>query len=118
MLSFDTYSNGASTSKRAGMRKAVWVGKSVDLQIKNEKLLQNFNFFQKQKSVLLQKKRGKAIKPFLFNLRKSNFITDYNWNCIANISVFLSTSSAPSVLLCSVSTYHSAVILALKPSIT
>jgi len=39
------------------MRKAVWVGKSVDLQIKNEKLLQNFNFFQKQKPVLLQKKR-------------------------------------------------------------
>ena len=38
------------------MRKAVWVGKSVDLQIKNEKLLQNFNFFQKQKPVLLQKK--------------------------------------------------------------
>jgi len=47
VLSFDTYSNGVSTSKRAGMRKAVWVGKSVDLQIKNEKLLQNFNFFQK-----------------------------------------------------------------------
>ena len=56
VLSFDTYSNGASTSKRAGMRKAVWVGRSVDLQIKNEKLLQNFNFFQKQKPVLLQKK--------------------------------------------------------------
>ena len=54
--SFDTYLNGASTSKRAGMRKAVWVGKSVDLQIKNERLLQNFNFFQKQKPVLLQKK--------------------------------------------------------------
>ena len=66
--SFDTYSNGASTSKRAGMRKAVWVGKSVDLQIKNEKLLQNFNFFQKQKPVLLQKKRkGNQAFPLFTN---------------------------------------------------
>ena len=74
VLSFDTYSNGASTSKRAGMRKAVWVGRSVDLQIKNEKLLENFNFFQKQKPVLLQKKRGKAIKPFLFTKRIEFYI--------------------------------------------
>ena len=68
VLSFDTYSNGVSTSKRAGMRKAVWVGKSVDLQIKNEKLLQNFNFFQKQKPVLLQKKRkGNQAFPLFTN---------------------------------------------------
>ena len=65
VLSFDTYSNGASISKRAGMRKAVWESRSVDLQIESEKLLQIFSFFQKQKPALLQKKRGKAKKPFL-----------------------------------------------------
>tara|TARA_B100000929_G_C15311017_1_gene353865 strand:+ start:358 stop:669 length:312 start_codon:yes stop_codon:yes gene_type:complete len=94
VLSFDTYSNGASTSKRAGMRKAVWVGKSVDLQIKNEKLLQNFNFFSKTKTCLASIKKGKAIKPFLF-LSKSNFILNYNWNCIANMPVFLSIPLFP-----------------------
>ena len=90
VLSFDTYSNGASTSKRAGMRKAVWVGRSVDPQIKKEKLLQNFNFFQKQKPVLLQKKeeRRSSLSSFLNEL---NFISNHNWNCIANMPVFLST---------------------------
>ena len=69
VLSFDTYSNGASISKRAGMRKAVWVGKSVDLQIKNEKLLQNFNFFQKQKPILLQKKEERQFSLSSFTKR-------------------------------------------------
>ena len=64
VLSFDTCSNGASTSKKVRMKKAVWVGRSVDLQIKNEKLLQNFNFFQKQKPVLLQKKKRKGDQAF------------------------------------------------------
>ena len=56
VLFFDTLEM-ALLQKSRGVRKAVWVDKSVDLQIKNEKLLQNFNFFQKQKPVLLQKKR-------------------------------------------------------------
>ena len=77
VLSFDTYSNGASTSKRAGMRKAVWAGRSVDLQIKNEKLLENFNFFQKQKPVLLQKKEEKQSSPSSL-LNELNFISNYN----------------------------------------
>ena len=61
--------DGASTSKRVGVRKAVWESRSVDLQIESEKLLQIFGFFQKQKPALLQKKRGKTIKPFLFTKR-------------------------------------------------
>ena len=54
-----------STSKSTGVRKTVWESRSVDLQIESEKLLQIFTFFQKQKPALLQKKRGKAKKPFL-----------------------------------------------------
>ena len=65
MLFFDTYKDGASTSKSTGVRKVVWESRSVDLQIESEKLLQIFGFFQKQKPALLQKKRGKAKKPFL-----------------------------------------------------
>jgi hypothetical protein len=74
------------------VRKTVWESKSVDLQIESEKLLQMFSYFTKTKNRIALKKRGKATKPFLFNLRKSNFILNYNWNCIANIAVFLSTS--------------------------
>ena len=69
VLSFDTYSNGASTSKSTGVRKTVWESKSVDLQIKNEKLLQNFNFFQKQKPVLLQKKEERQFSLSSFTKR-------------------------------------------------
>ena len=90
VLFFNTFSNGSSTSKSTGVRKTVWERRSVDLQIESEKLLQIFSFFTKTKNRLASKKRGKAIKPFLFQ-SKSNFITDYNWNCIANIAVLLST---------------------------
>ena len=90
VLSFDTCSNGASTSKRAGMKKVVWVSRSVDLQSKSEELLQNFNFFQKQKPVLLQKKEERQSSPSSL-LNELNFISNHNWNCIANMPVFLST---------------------------
>ena len=55
VLFFDTYKDGASTSKRAGMRKAVWENRSVDLQIKIEKIFcEIFISFQTQKPALLQ----------------------------------------------------------------
>jgi len=77
VLSFDTYSNEASISKRAGMRKGVWESRSVDLQIKNERLLQNFNFFQKQKPILLQKKEERQFSISSL-LNELNCISNHN----------------------------------------
>ena len=66
VLFFNTFSNGVSTSKSTGVRKTVWESRSVDLQIKSEKIFcEIFTSFQTQNSALLQKKRGKAKKPFL-----------------------------------------------------
>ena len=112
---FLIFLNHASIIKIVRVRKTVGEGRSVNLQIESDKIFcEVFSSLIKHNNLtFFNKKKRKGNQAFPLSLSKSNFITDYNWNCIANMPVFLSTP-----LSWSASKYHNAVILALKPSIT
>ena len=101
--------NGPSAGKSRGVRKTVWGSQSVYLQIKMRSYCKVLTAF-KTKTCLapIKKRKGNQASPLY--LRKSNFISNYNWNCIPN--TYLSTVVTSSVCC------QRAVTLALNPSIT